>query len=541
MPELKVKKFLLAFSMLILLQVKAISQTKNIEEIKDGVIIYPDNNLSGNAHAVRLQVINDKIIRVTAFPTIKIAEVNSLITVYKSTSKNFTLLKKSDRVILKTPAVTATILLSTGAVSFADKSGMPVLMERQYNGRSLSPAVFEGQSSYGISQTFQTTDDDAYYGLGQHQGNQFNYKGQQVFMFQNNTEVAIPFLVSRKNYGILWDNYSVTTVGDTRQFMPLSKLKLYSKAGDIGWLTASYANDKSKPDSIAFTKAESEINYPYLDDTRKNLPKDFKVQNGSITWEGSFSSDFTGAHKFKVIYAGYAKVWIEGKMLVDNWRQSWNPGTALLNLDLEKGKKYSIKIQWIPDGGESYLAVNWLNPIPVNDINAYTFSSEAGKQLDYYFIKGSSMDEVIAGYRYITGKATIVPKWAMGFWQSRERYKTQDEILNTVDEFRKRKIPLDNIVLDWSYWKVDDWGSQEFDSSRFSNPDSMIKVLHDKYNTKLMISVWPKMYQGIKAYNYFTSKGWLYKRNIADEQRDWIGKGYISTFYDAFNVQARKG
>ena len=151
------------------------------------------------------------------------------------------------------------------------------------------------------------------------------------------------------------------------------------------------------------------------------------------------------------------------------------------------------------------------------------------------------MDEVISGYRTITGKATIVPKWAMGFWQSRERYKTQDEILNTVAEFRKRKIPLDNIVLDWNYWKENNWGSQEFDSSRFPAPDSMIKVLHDQYHTKFMISVWPKMYEGIQAYKDFDNQGWLYKRNIADQQRDWIGKGYVSTFYDAFNDKARKG
>ena len=151
------------------------------------------------------------------------------------------------------------------------------------------------------------------------------------------------------------------------------------------------------------------------------------------------------------------------------------------------------------------------------------------------------MDEVIAGYRTLTGKATLLPIWAFGFWQSRERYKTQDEILNTVKEFRNRRIPLDNIVLDWSYWKENEWGSQEFDPSRFPAPDSMIKVLHEKYNTRFMISVWPKFYEGIKAYNDFESKGWLYKRNIADRQRDWIGKGYVSTFYDAFNEGAQKG
>jgi len=129
----------------------------------------------------------------------------------------------------------------------------------------------------------------------------------------------------------------------------------------------------------------------------------------------------------------------------------------------------------------------------------------------------------------------------LGFWQSRERYKTENEILSTVEEFRKRKIPIDNIVLDWSYWKEAEWGSQEFDKTRFPSPDSMINVLHKKYNTQIMISVWPKFYEGISTYNDFDKNGWLYKRNIADRQRDWIGKGYISTFYDAFNENARKG
>jgi alpha-D-xyloside xylohydrolase len=515
--------------------------TQPVEKTPYGIIIYPDINFSGNTRAVRLQVVTDNIIRVTASPTTKFSDTKSLITVYNSFSKNWTLTERKDVAILKTPTITATVLLSIGAVSFTDKDGHPILMEKQYNGRRLKPAVFEGENSYGISQTFETTSDDSYYGLGQHQGDQFNYKGQQVILFQNNTEVAIPFLISSKNYGILWDNYSVTKVGDTRNYMPLSTLKLYSKNDDAGWLTTSYSNDRTKPNDVILTKAESEINYPYLGDTKNGLPAIFKPQNGVITWEGSMASEFNGEHVFHFTYAGYLKVWIEGKLLLDRWRQAWNPGSALLNLHLEKDKKYAIKIQWIPNGGESYISAKWINPIPTKDANAFTFASEAGKQMDYYFINGKNMDEVISGYRKITGKATIVPKWAMGFWQSRERYKTQNEILNTVDEFRKRNIPLDNIVLDWSYWKQNDWGSQEFDATRFPNPDSMISVLHNKYHAHIMISVWPKFYAGIPAFNEFNKKGWLYKRNVADSQRDWIAQGYVSTFYDAFNNDAKKG
>ena len=399
--------------------------------------------------------------------------------------------------MLKTSTVTASINLLTGAVSFFDKAGLPVINERKAGGRKIIPVVYEGEQSYSISQTFETTAGDAYYGLGQHQGDQFNYKGEQVLLFQNNTEVAVPFLISSRNYGILWDNYSVTKVGDTREFLPLSALKLYSKDGAYGWLTASYVNDKNKRDEIAFAKAESEIDYPYVGDTKRMLPAEFKIDKGLITYEGSVASSFTGLHKFKISYAGYCRVWLDGKLITDRWRQAWNPGTAIIHYNFEKNKKYSIKIEWIPDGGESYLSVKWLDPVPAKDINSFTFASEAGKHLDYYFISGNNADEVISGYRTITGKATIVPKWAMGFWQSRERYKTQDELLNVVDEFRKRKIPLDNIVLDWSYWKENDWGSQEFDATRFPDPDSMISILHNKYNTNFMISVWPKFYEGI--------------------------------------------
>ncbi|HEX8461640.1 MAG TPA: TIM-barrel domain-containing protein [Segetibacter sp.] len=540
------KKSFLALIVLVILSslfstVFAAPPQKTFVKNAAGVIIYPDSRQSGHTLAVRLQVISDKIIRVTASPATTIADRKSLITVNTATSKNFTVTNTADKVTVKTPAITATVLLSTGAVSFADAKGLPIVMERQYNGRTFSPAVFEGESTYGITQTFETSADDAYYGLGQHQDDQFNYKGKQVYMFQNNTEVAVPFLISKKNYGILWDNYSLSKVGDTREYMPLSTLKLYSKEGDLGWLTASYSNDRKKPADVAFTKAESEINYRYVDATKTFLPKEFNIQNGVINYEGSIASDFPGVHKFNFFYAGYTKLYIDGKLMLDRWRQAWNPGSGLVSLDMEKGKKYTIRIEWTPDGGESYLAVRWLNPVPVKDLNSYTFASEAGKELDYYFVSGTNMDDVISGYRTITGKATIVPKWAMGFWQSRERYKTQDEILNTAAEFRKRKIPLDNIVLDWSYWKEKEWGSQEFDASRFANPTAMISDLHNKYKTQIMISVWPKFYEGIPAYEDFNKKGWLYKRNIADRQRDWIAQGYTSTFYDAFNVKARQG
>ncbi|RYG52943.1 MAG: DUF5110 domain-containing protein [Chitinophagaceae bacterium] len=508
--------------------------------VEDGVIIYPDQRFANGAKWVKMQVVNDRIIRVIASPTNEATLFKSLVVVYAPQKINWKNAATDSSITISTSMLNASADLVTGAISFRDAKGNLLTAERNAGGRELSPVVWEGEPMYRIKQTFDVQPDDAFYGLGQHQEDAFNYRDQQVTLFQNNTAVAVPFMVSLKNYGILWDNYSYSKIGDTRSFLPLSDLRLFDKKGTQGWLTATYCNDRDKPNEALFEKAESVINYPYVTDTKLNLPPEFAIQKGSITWEGAIASGVTGHHKLKFTYAGYIKVWVNDKLLLDKWRQAWNPGAGVVNLQLEKDKKYSLKIEWIPDGGESYLTANWLPPAAAGWNNTFSFDSEAGRQVDYYFIHGQNMDEVISGYRELSGKAPIVPKWAMGFWQSRERYKTQQELLNTVAEFRKRKIPLDNIVLDWFYWRENNWGSQEFDSSRFPDPAGMIQELHKKYHTQLMISVWPKFYEGASTYKQFNDQGWLYKRNIADRQKDWVGQGYTSTFYDVFNEGARK-
>ncbi len=450
----------------------------------------------------------------------------------------WTVEEKAGSVMLHTQSLTASVLLATGEVSFTDKNGHPLLQEPSGGGKSFTTVNVDGAETFALRQAFQTVDDEAFYGLGQHQNGIMNYKNTQVSLLNYNTDVAIPFLVSNKNYGILWDNYSITNVVDSRDFEPLSTMKLFSVSGDQGWLIATYFS-KANPSKILLTRPESNIDYSFIPDLVK-FPAEIKLEDVTVKWEGAISTDFTGEHSFNMRSSGYTKIWIDGKLMADKWRQGWNPGTVLFKLNMEKGKKYSFKIEWNPDGGQSYIDCNWLKPLQGNEKTEYAFSSEAGEQIDYYFIHGNTMDEIIGGYRQLTGKATLVPKWAMGFWQSRERYKTQDEIINTVAEFRKRKIPLDNIVEDWSYWEQDKWGSQEFDKIRFPDADGMIKTLHEKYHTQFMISVWPKFYQTTDNFKMLDKNGWMYKGNIANQNRDWIGKGYISSFYDAFNPKARE-
>ncbi|HEY6901228.1 MAG TPA: TIM-barrel domain-containing protein, partial [Puia sp.] len=509
----------------------------------DGVIVYPDSRYSGHAAAVRLLVVTDNIIRVLSSPEGEVfRQSESLITTYKTDSSvHWDVSQNDSEVVLKTRLLAATVRLSTGVVRFADLSGRVIVAEKAVGGRSFEPAVFDGKPLWHIRQTWQTMPGEALYGLGQHQDGLVNYKGYRVDLFQNNTEVAVPFMVSSRNYGILWDNYSISAVGDVRPYQPLSSLRLFSKNQEEGWLTATYYHDRQHAGTGDTQLPASEIDYAWIGDSKRLLPAAFDPVKGSVVWEGALATEVTGLHLFRLKYAGYLKVYLDGQLVLDRWRQAWNPGTALVRAPLEKGKKVTVRVEWIPDGGESYLSMKWLGPKPAGQEDDISFDSEAGAQLDYYFIYGGNMDEVVAGYRHLTGSATIVPKWAMGLWQSRERYKTENEVLQTVKEFRKRRIPLDNIVLDWSYWRQEEWGSQEFDAARFPSPDSMIRSLHRDYHTHFMISVWPKFYQGIDAYKDFDKNGWLYKRNVADGQRDWIGEGYVSTFYDAFNPAARRG
>ena len=157
--------------------------------------------------------------------------------------------------------------------------------------------------------------------------------------------------------------------------------------------------------------------------------------------------------------------------------------------------------------------------------------------MDYYFIAGQNLDEVISGYRTLTGKASLYPKWTLGFWQSRERYQSSKDIEDNMKKFRDLHIPVDNIVQDWNYWKLDSWGSHEFEAARYPNPQAMLDSIH-AMNGRFMISVWPKFYDTVKNYKELDNRGWMYHQAIKDDIHDWLG--FRGSFYDAYSAGARK-
>lgn len=508
------------------------------QKTSDGIILHPKAKTENGPKTVELKVVSDKIIRVVASPTNELVPTNSLCIIPQAAEPTpFQVAEQNDSLVLSTSKVTAKVSMISGEVAFYDENGKRILKERA-NGKSFSPIEVEGTKGYSFSDVFDSPDDEAFYGLGQHQSDEFNYKNRNEILYQYNTKVSVPMIVSNKDYGLLWDNYSVTRFGDPRDYSNMNLFKLYNAKGEEGGLSAFYYTN-SDTNQVFTERNESAIDYENLE-TVKNFPQGFKFYNSRIVWKGQIEPQESGLFHFKLYYAGYTKVYIDNKLVVaERWRTAWNPNTWKFTQNLEKGKKYAIRLEWKPDGGTSYIGLKALSPRSKEDQGALALSSEMGDQIDYYFIRGNSMDDVISGYRQITGKAQIMPKWAMGFWQSRERYKTADELLSAVKEYRKRNIPLDNIVLDWSYWPVDAWGSHDFDAARFPDPKGMVDEVHNM-NAHIMISVWPKFYITTDNYKAFESKGWMYMQAVKDSVRDWIGKGYIGSFYDAYNPDARK-
>ncbi|HQB86808.1 MAG TPA: glycoside hydrolase family 31 protein [Bacteroidales bacterium] len=531
------KRLLLILSVLLIIFP---SCSRSRWELKDnGVFVRPLSSAPGIPRLMRIEVLDDGIIHVTAGPQEEFFGDTSLCVIGPAApAPAFTAVEEADTLVISAPLVRVRVALADGQVTFCDPNGNVLLEEVPGGGKSFKRIRIEGTSGYTLGQVFSSPPDEAFYGLGQHQSDEFNYKRLNEILYQYNTKVSVPFIVSDKNYGLLWDNYSLTRFGDPRDYMQMDLFTLYDDEGKAGGLTASYYTEGDTA-RVFVRRTESSIDYENLE-TVKNFPEGFQFYNSTITWTGEIEPKETGNYHFKLYYAGYTKLWIGDELVVpERWRTAWNPNTYKFSGKLEQGKRYPVRLEWKPDGGISYIGLKALSPRPAEEQASLSLSSEMGDQIDYYFIRGSNPDEVISGYRKLTGKAPIMPKWSMGYWQSRERYKSRTELLDVLREYRKRQIPIDNIVLDWSYWPVDAWGSHEFDPKYFPDPKGMVDSVH-LMNARIMISVWPKFYHTTDHYREFDNNGWMYRQAVDDSVRDWIGKGYIGSFYDPYSKGARE-
>ncbi len=150
-----------------------------------------------------------------------------------------------------------------------------------------------------------------------------------------------------------------------------------------------------------------------------------------------------------------------------------------------------------------------------------TFELDAARSLDYYFINGGSIDNVVSGYRHLTGKVSLPPRYVFGYTQSKERYTSSDELIATLSEYRRRHIPIDMIVQDWNYWP-EGWGYMKMNRKYYPDPKALADSVH-RMNARLMISIWPNP-------------------QYCPQEKDFREKGYMldNSVYDVFNPDARK-
>ena len=254
---------------------------------------------------------------------------------------------------LSTSSLVVTLSDRQSNLAFKTPQGEPLLHERPNLPRTYLPTNTPGL--FHIEDRFGPDATEALYGLGQHQSGMFNYRGSAVELGQNNTDVAIPLLVSSKGYAILWN-------------------------------TAAFS---------------------YMD------------------------------NRF---------------------------------------------------------------PLELN------FDSMLADQVDYYVLYGPQLDHIVHEYRSMTGHVPLFPEWAYGFFQSKDRYKSQQEILDIAAGYRQRHIPLDAIVQDWFWWKNGGKGDPVFNSG-YTDVPAELKTLHDEH-VHAMISVWAMMDNSAKNYQIMHDNGY---------------------------------
>ncbi|HEV2350726.1 MAG TPA: glycoside hydrolase family 31 protein [Terriglobia bacterium] len=324
-----------------------------VEKRADGAVF------TMHSGTLRIQVCSDSIVRIRFSPTSSFPSAPDYVVTKTNWSEvPWTMQSAEKDVTLSTARMKVTVSRDNGAIEYTDTSGAKLVQEAT---RTLPPEKVNGEATYRAESFFSIYgSQEAFYGLGQHQAGVWNYRGESVDLSQENTEIAVPLLLSSKGYGIFWNNTS----------------------------------------------------------------------------RSRFNNRF---------------------------------------------------------------------------VHSLYVSSDVADQIDYYFLYGPDFDKIIAGYRELTGAAPMFGKWAYGFWQCKNRYKTQDEILGVAHKYRALHLPVDNIVQDWFWWTTT--GEFKFNQN-YPDPKGMIDDLH-RNNFHLMISIWPYFYPGSATYADMDQRGYFIDRTKA--------------------------
>lgn len=416
-----------------------------------------------NSGSMRIEVCGERVVHVIASPTSEIPSPKVPVVTQPCRAASLQVKVGRTETTLLTPAITVAVNTSTGALSFSSVDGYAVLTEPPQGGKVFDVPSSAESKTWQIQQTFLSPSDEALYGLGQHQEGIFDVRGVPIRLHQANTNISIPFLLSSKGYGLLWNNPSLTDFNPADQAIAIDP----------------------KTTSGKFTTAAKGV-YGFL-----------------------LSSDNRDRLSLKV----------NGQPVID-LENIWTPSSASGVMTLDANKEYDVSAQGGPGGVQ-------LSVRPPQDTT--TFRSEVGQAIDYYFFYGPDLNRVISQYRALTGEAPLFPKWAYGYWQCRERYHSQQEILDTAAEFRKRQIPVDILVQDWQYWGKYGWNATKFDEDNYPQPKEMLDQLHAN-DLHMMISVWSRFGEDTDVYKRMKAHDFLVRGTV---WTDFFNPAAQSAFWSA--------
>ncbi len=385
---------------------------------------------------------------------------------------------------LSTASITVSFNKQNLAILFTDKSGKIFLSEKA-GSRKLTDTKTGSTACYIAEQGFISPEDESLFGLGQFQDGHFNLRNISRKLVQVNTQIAIPFLYSSKGYGILWHQYGLT------HFNPADNTILLTKK-----------------DSLTSETGMTEVT------TTSGTQK---VSRQQSVYTGKFSVEQDGTY-FMMLDMGSMEsrhlLIIDGTPVIDQ-SNLWLPPAAGMPVTLKAGEH----IVQVVCKTTNTPSLSWR--LTTREI---ILRSPNAKSLDYVVFYGKSADEVIGAYRNLSGNVPMLPLWAYGFWQCRERYTSGKHLVESVKEFRKRKLPVDVIVQDWQYWGKHGWGVPQFDTTNYPNPEGFINELHNLH-AKFSISVWENMDKKSSVAQEYVSK------NLYIPNSPWI---------DIFNPETQK-
>ncbi|MBO5380504.1 MAG: DUF5110 domain-containing protein [Bacteroides sp.] len=414
-----------------------VAQEKNVYSIPfdEGTLVVTPLQ----ANAVRIQYVEGEMQELPEW--IYVASDNAGIKCKRKDTKEGT--------VLKLKQMSVNVNRQTQQVVVTDAKGDVVLTAKAHE---LKAATVQQEPTRDATLVLQSPQDEYLYGLGQFQDGYLNVRGLTRRLTQVNTQIAIPFVLSNKGYGLLWNNYGLTNFNPTSEKVELQRAGATGQQVTVNVTSTEGGRRETRQNNVF----KGELNIP---------------ADGQYTLLLDVGQKMARRHNLS----------IDGETVID-LSNGWLPPTTSILIDLKAGK-HQLTAE-LERGDHPTIYYNKVEDETV-------FNSPVAECVDYTVFVGNA-DEVIAAYRNVTGEAPMLPDWALGYIHCRERYHSQADLLENARRFREEQIPLDLIVQDWQYWGKYGWNAMRFDEEHYPDPAKMVSELHDM-DMRLMLSVWSKI------------------------------------------------